>query len=181
VGLLIVFGLGFLAAIFTIYNQKTDELDQSKSDLSNAGTTIAELEDQIGTQQDQINSLNARIDSLNQTIADLETQNEELASEQDSFNLQIALLRARADVLSAQLELQEGNPTQARVLIQSAEQTLTVIETLLPEDLKDIVGPLQSRLELAISGIEEDPETSMTDLSKVAGDLQEIENAKVWE
>lgn len=177
VGLLIVFGLGFLAAIFTIYNQKVDELDQSKGDLSSAGTTIKDLEIQITALQNQIDSLNVQIDSLDQAIVDLETQNEELVSKQDGFNLQIALLRARADVASAQVELFDENPAKARVLLESVSQGLDTIESLLPDDLKDVVTPLKSRLELAVGGLETDPETAIADLGILAADLLEIENA----
>jgi uncharacterized coiled-coil protein SlyX len=177
VGLLIVFGLGFLAAIFTIYNQKVAELDQSKGDLSSAGTTIDELEDQISTQQDQIDVLNAQIDSLAQEITDLESQNQDLLSERDGFNLQIAILKARADVVSAQVELFDENPAKARVLLESVSQTLDTIESLLPEDVQDVVAPLKSRLELVVGGIETDPETAIADLGILAADLLEIENA----
>lgn len=177
VGLLVVFGLGFLTAIFTIYNPKVSELDQSKNNLNNAGSTISELEDQIGNLQGQIDGLNGQMDSSNQTISDLETQNQELSALQDGFLLHIALLKARTDVVSAQVELYEGNPAQARVLLESTSQTLTLIESLLPDDLKDVVAPLQNRLELAIGEIDEDPETAIADLSILAGDLLEIENA----
>ena len=131
----------------------------------------------MGSLQDQISGLNGDISTLNQQIADLETQNQDLAAQQDSFNLQIALLNARADVVSAQVELYENNPAQARVLLESASQTLTTIENLLPEELKDVVAPLQNRLELAIGEIEDNPETAIADLSILAGDLLEIENA----
>lgn len=177
VGLLIVFGLGFLAAIFTIYNQKVSELDQSKGDLSSAGTTIKDLEIQISALQIQIDNLNAQIDSLNQTITDLEAQNEELVSEQDGFNLQNALLRGRADVVSAQVELFNENPAKARVMLESVSQTLDTIESLLPEDLKDVVAPLKSRLELAVGGLETDTNTAIADLGILAADLLEIEDA----
>lgn len=176
-GLLVIFGFGFLTAIFTIYNPKVDELDQSKNQLSNAGTTVSELEDQIDALQDQIDGLNGQIDTLTQEITDLETKNQELSAQQDGFNLHIALLRARADVVSAQVELYEGNPAQARVLLENTSQTLTTIETLLPDDLKDVVAPLQNRLELAIGEIDDDPETAIADLGILAGDLLEIENA----
>ena len=176
-GLLIVFGLGFLAAIFLIYNPKVDELDQSENNLNDAGTTISSLEDQIDGLQDQINGLNSQIDSLTQQITDLETENQELLAEQDGFNLHIALLKARTDVVSAQVELYEENPAQARVLLEGTSQTLTTIETLLPNDLKDVVAPLQNRLELAIGELEDDPETAIADLDILAGDLLEIENA----
>ncbi len=177
VGLLIVFGLGFLAAVFTIYNSTVDELDQSKNDLSGAGTTITDLENQINAQQEQIDGLNSQIDTLNQAIDDLETKNQALSDQQNGFYLHIALLSARTDVVSAQVELYEGNPAQARVLLESAGQTLILIETLLPDDLKDVVAPLQNRLELAIGEIDDEPETAIADLSILAGDLLEIENA----
>ncbi len=177
VGLLIVFGIGYLVAIFTIYNPKVDELDQSNGNLSTAETTIAELEDQIDGLQNEINELNDQIETLNQQILDLETQNQELVAEQDGFNLHIALLSARTDVVSAQVEIYEDNPAQARVLLENTSQTLSTIETMLPDDLKGVVAPLQTRLELAVSEIDEDPETAIADLSILANDLLEIENA----
>jgi DNA repair exonuclease SbcCD ATPase subunit len=180
-GLLIVFGLGFLTAVFTIYNPKLDELNQSQNGLDGARTTIAELEAQINAKQSEINNLSEEINMLNLKVEALETEKQELSEKQDSYNLQITLLQARADVASAQVKIYEENPTQARVLLESASQTLATIETLLPEDLKDVVAPLQTRLELAIGEINNDPETAIIDLGKISGDLREIENAKVWE
>jgi regulator of replication initiation timing len=176
-GLLVIFGLGFLAAIFTIYTPKVDELDQSKRDLDQAGSTITGLEDQIAALQDQIDGLDGQIDTLNQKITDLETQNQALLAEQAGFNLHIALLKTRADVVSAQVELFDQNPAQARILLANTDQNLATIESLLPDDLKDVVTPLQTRLELAINEIDTDPETAIDDLGILAGDLLEIENA----
>jgi hypothetical protein len=177
VGLLIVFGFGFLTAVFTIYNPKVDQLDQSQSDLNGAGTTIDELESQINIQQGEVDNLNNQIDALNQKVESLENDKQGLYEQQDQFNLQVALLKARADVVSAQVELYEGNPAQARVLLESTDQSLTTIESLLPDDLKDVVEPLQNRLDLAIGEIENDIDTAIADLSILAGDLLEIENA----
>jgi len=176
-GLLVIFGLGFLTAVFTIYTPKVDELGQSQNDLSGAGITITDLENQISTLQNQIDELNGQIDTLNQEIDGLEAKNQALQADQDSFNLNIALLKARSEVVSAQVELYAGNLAQARILLQSTDQTLTTIETLLPDDLKDVVTPLRTRLELAISEIDTDPETAIKDLGILAGDLLEIENA----
>ena len=177
VGLLVVFGLGFLAAVFSIYSTKVEELEQSKSDVSNAGTTIQDLESQVAALQDQIDGLNGQINTLNQKIEDLENQNQALLETHNGFNLHIALLRARVDVVSAQVEIFDENPAQARVLLENTDQTLTEIETLLPDDLKDVVTPLRTRLDLAISEIDTDPETAIDDLGILAGDLLEIENA----
>lgn len=177
VGLLIIFCLGFLTAVFTIYNQKADELNQSQNELGGAGTTISELEAQITDQQNEIESLNTNIKSLNMKVEALEGENLDLIGKQDNFHLHIALLKARADVVSAQVELYEENPAHARVLLESASLALIKIESLLPEDLKDVVAPLQSRLELAVGGIDDDPETAIADLGILASDLLEIEDA----
>ena len=176
-GLLVVFGLGFLTAIFTIYMPKVDELDQSQGDLNQAGSTITGLEDQIAALQDQNAELGGQIDTLNQKIADLETQNQALLTEQESFKLHIALLKTRAEVISAQVELYDQNPAQARILLANTDQNLATIQELLPNDLQDVVTPLQTRLELAIGEIDTDPETAIDDLGILAGDLLEIENA----
>lgn len=174
-GLLIVFGFGFLAAMFALYNPKTDELGQTQNDLESAGSTISELEGQISAQQDEIARLNDEISTLNQEISNLEDSQQALQEKEDGYHLQIALVKIRADVVRAQVELYEGNPAQARVLLESAHQALTTVETLLSDDF--VVSPLQNRLELAIGEIEDDPETALADLNILAGDLLEIENS----
>ena len=180
-GLLIFFGMGFLTAVYTLYNPVVDELDQLQTNFNNAETSILELETQINDQQVEIRKLTEQIDSITLEIEALENEKQSLSEDQDRFNLHIALLQARADVVSGQVKLYETNPTQGRVLLQSASQNLTNVKSLLPDDLKDVITPLQTRLELAIGGINSDLETAITDLSKIAGDLREIENAKVWE
>jgi len=176
-GLLVIFGLGFLTAVFAIYTPKVDELGKSLIDLKSAGDTITDLEAQISTLENQISNLNSQIDVLSQEIDDLEAQNQALQVDQDSSNLHNALLKARSDVATAQAEIHVENTAQARVLLQSTNQTLDMIENLLPDDLKDVVSPLRTRLELAISEIETDPETAIKDLGILTGDLLEIENA----
>lgn len=176
-GLLIVFGLGYLTAIFTIYTPKVDELDQSGKNLDNAQSTIIELESEINAQQNEIDRLGGQINDLKTEISNLETENQAFVEEQIGFHLQIALLKTRSDVISAQVELYQENPAQARLILDSASQNLAMIESLLPDDLKDVVSPLQNRLELAVGEIEDDPETAIADLAILAGDLLEIENA----
>jgi hypothetical protein len=187
-GLLIVFGLGFLTAIFTFYSQKVDELDQSGKILDSAQSTITGLESEINAQQNeidrlgvQIQNLETEISNLETEISNLETKNQELedqlVEEQSKYYLQITLLKTRSDVISAQVAIYQENPAQARLLLDSASQNLTTVGSLLPEDLKDVVSPLQNRLELAMGEIEDDPETAIADLAILAGDLLKIENA----
>jgi len=178
VGLLVVFGVGFLTAVFVIYNPKVDELDQSKNNLDSAGTTISGLEAQIIDQQDEIDRLKLQVDALNLLIDDLEKElqilSETQSKTQDDFNLHIALLKTRMDIANAHIEIYEGNIAQARVLLTKAHQGLTTIESLLPEDWKEVVPRLKSRLDLAIEGINDDPESTMDDLIIISGDLLQI-------
>jgi uncharacterized coiled-coil DUF342 family protein len=176
-GLLIVFGVGFLAATFTIYTQKVDELDQSRNNFDRAQTTITELESEINAQHNEIDRLGDQISNLESEVSDLETENQALVEKQTEFHLQITLLKTRSDVISAQVELYQENPAQARLLLESASQNLTTVGSLLPDDLKDVISPLQNRLELALGEIEDDLETAIADLAILAGDLLEIENA----
>lgn len=178
VGLLVIFGVGFLTAVFFIYNPKVEELNQSQNDLDNAGTTISKLEAQINDQQDEIDRLNAQVDTLNLQIDDLEKEKQGLSETQskiqDDFNLQIALLKTRTDIANAHIEIYEGNIAQARVLLTKANQGLTTIEFLLSEDWKEVIPRLKSRLELAINSINDDPELTMDDLIIISGDLLQI-------
>ena len=145
--------------------------------LDDAQATIMELESEINAQQNEIDRLGGQINDLDAEISKLETENQALVEEQIGFQLQIALLKTRSDVISAQVELYQENPAQARLVLDSASQNLTTVESLLPDDLKDVVSPLQNRLELAMGEIEDDPETAIADLAILAGDLLEIENA----
>jgi len=180
VGLLVVFGVGFLTAVFVIYNPKVDELDQSKNNLDSAGTTISELEAQISDQQDEIDRLNSQVDTLNLQIDGLEKElqvlSETQSKTQDDFNLHLALLKTRTDIANAHIEIYEGNIAQARLLLTKAHQGLTIIESLLSEEWKEVIPRLKSRLDLAIDGINDDPESTMDDLIIISSDLLQIKN-----
>ena len=79
------------------------------------------------------------------------------------------------DIADAHIEIYEGNIAQARVLLTKAHQGLTTIESLLSEDWKEVVPRLKSRLDLAIEGINDDPESTMDDLIIISGDLMQIQ------
>ena len=176
-GLIIIFGLGFLTAVFTVYNSKVSELGQAQTKIVDANQAATDLQAQITGLENDIAALNTQITALNGKIDTLEAENQALLDQQHGYELRIALLDARSDVVGAQVELYEGNLPQARILLENTGNTLTLIESLLPEDLQSVISALQGRLELAIGEIETDPETAIADLSILAGDLLEIENA----
>ena len=175
-GILVVIGLGFLAAVFLIYQPKVDELNRAYANLEEIKATLAAQEEQIASLEGQVSDLNGQIDALNGQIEDLQNEKQSLLDAQDAYEVQIALLQARADVLGAQVALYEDNPAQARTLLDDTAARLETISTLLPEDMQDVVTPLQARLDLAVSELDTSPETAIKDLSILAGDLLEIEN-----
>ena len=173
-GLLIIFGLGFVTAIFTIYNPIVSDLNQANSSLESADTEIADLDDQV-------DSLGSQIDTLTTKSTDLETRNQELLADQDTYELQIAVLTARVDIANAQIALYTDNPAQARIHLENTTESLKTIANLLPTDQKAVVNPLQSRLDLAIGEIDSDPETAIADLAILAGNLLELETSLMGE
>jgi hypothetical protein len=173
-GLLIIFGLGFITAVFTIYYPKVNELDNSKAELSTSDTTIADL-------QDRVDSLQGQIDSITAQNANYETRNQELLAEQNTLDLQLAILTARMDVANAQVALYAKNPVQGRIHLENTSNTLATIVTLLPAEQQDVVKPMQSRLELASGEIISDPQTAIADLTILASNLLELETSLLGE
>ncbi len=169
-GLLIVFGLGFLAAVYLLYRpevQSNRELSsQIQSEQQVAAEQAAELENQIGVLEAQIEDLQP-----------LATENEQLIAVQDGFDLHISILDARLDVSNALLALAVDDPARARVALERTGDALTKVSGLLPEDQREIVTALQQRLDLVLDEMEDDPYAAQSDLDVLAKSLLEMEDA----
>jgi uncharacterized protein HemX len=168
-GILVIIGLGFLAAVFLIYQPKVAELNQAYANLENIQATLTAQDAQIADLENQVASLEQQLESL-------QGENATLLSTQSDCQLHTALLQARANVMDAQVALYAENPTQARTLLEDTGELLNSVETMLPKDTQGVIAPLQARLDLALSELETDPDTAIKDLSILAGDLLEIEN-----
>ncbi len=168
-GILVIIGLGFLAAVFLIYQPKVAELNQAYANLEDVQATLT-------AQDAQIADLENQVASLEQQLENLQGENTTLLNIQSGCQLHIALLQARANVIEAQVALYAENPTQARTLLEDTGELLNSVETMLSKDMQDVIAPLQARLDLALSELETAPDTAIKDLSILAGDLLEIEN-----
>jgi chromosome segregation ATPase len=146
-----------------------DELNQAYANLENIKATLA-------AQDEQIADLENQVASLEQQIENLQGENTTLLDTQNDCQLHTALLQARVNVINAQVALYEENPNQASALLEDTGELLNAVETMLPEDMKGVIAPLQARLDLALSELETAPDTATKDLSILAGDLLEIEN-----
>jgi TolA-binding protein len=164
-GILILMGIGFLAAILLFYVPMRDQANNLRVELNQS--------------EQRIEALNQTIDQREQRIQDLqslETRNQELEAELQQTNLHIAILQARNDVAAARLALNEDTVAQARIALSKTSDTLDSIASLLPANQRDVVTSMQQRLDLALSGIENDQYAASSDLDVLATNLTELEN-----
>ncbi len=173
-GLLIVFGLGFITAIFTLYQPSVAELraavQAKESELlqasQDAQTQIAELEEQV-----------AEYRPLGTENENLLSENEQLRQQQSETDLHIAILNARVDVASARLALIGDDPARAQVALDQTADTLVEIEALLPPEQSGMVTALEQRLAFVLDEIEEDVYAAQSDLDVLGKSLLELEDA----
>jgi hypothetical protein len=164
-GILILMGIGFLAAILLFYVPMRDRVNNLQLELNQSEQRIESLTQTIDQREQRIQELQA-----------LETRNQELEGQLQQANLHVAILQARNDVASARLALSEDNVAQARIALSNTSGTLDKIASLLPANQRDVVTTMQQRLDLALSGIENDQYAASSDLDVLATNLTELEN-----
>lgn len=173
-GILIVFGLGLLAAIFLLYRpeaQKAEAAQQAaQAELSQAHAQVTDLESQVAGLQEQIASLQP-----------LKETNTQLLAAQDSLNLHIAILDARLDVANALLALAEQDGARALVILAQTDTTLDRIGQLLAPEQLNTITSMKQRLELVLTEIEVDPYAAQSDLDVLATNLLQLQDALITE
>ncbi|MFQ5616227.1 MAG: hypothetical protein ACE5GO_07190 [Anaerolineales bacterium] len=165
-GLLVVFGLGVIAAIFLFYLPKVRELTSINDKLALANAEITNLEGQIET-------LNTRIEELSA----LEDTNQTLQDDLRMAGLHIHLLSALADVHAAQFALALGDIDNARLQLNNTPNALATLQETLEPDQQQAVDLMKQRLELAISELDNDPFAAQSDLEVLANSLIQLENS----
>lgn len=173
-GLLIIFGLGVITGIFTLYRPTVRESQQK----------AAQYSQEIQSAEGQITDLNAQISDLNSTISGLETykgKNEELLVEKRNLELHIAILNVRLDVSNALVAINQDDPAQAQVILKMTSDNLDQISSYLPNEQKDVVVDLKTRLGLVLDAISTDPDTAQTDLVIIGSKLLQLEDSLLSE
>jgi cell division protein FtsL len=169
-GLLIIFGLGFITAIFTLYRPA----------VQGSEVKIQQLNADINSKESKILDLQNQISDLNNQIAELmplEKTNNDLLATQVDFQLHVAILDARVDIATALLSLKEDDNAQALVILDKTDQTLDTIGRLLEPAQRDVVASMTQRLELVMSEIDDDPYAAESDLDVLATNLLQLEDA----
>lgn len=158
-GILIIFGIGFAAAVYTVY---TPAVAEQK-------ITVGELADA----QAQITDLSAQISALDTALQESDAK----LLEQSKFELHIAVLNARVDVANARLMIAEDNAAGAQLALEKTAETLARIKSLMPVAQGEVVTSMEQRLELVLTEIAENPFAAGSDLNVLATDLLQLEDA----
>jgi hypothetical protein len=157
-GLLVVAGLGALAAIWFLYRPQADALARSQEQLEQAQQKISDLESEI-----------VRLNSL-------DNQNKALQADLENANQHIMILSALSQVNTARLALATEDPATARASLMNTSRTLNELANLAQPEQGEVLAAMQSRLELALEGIDNDAFAAQSDLGVLATNLERLEN-----
>lgn len=169
IAILIVFGLGFIVAVFLLYLPTRQNLTATQSELRAARQEVENV--QTGADQ-EITQLQNRIAELEA----LETRNQELLEETQDTRLHVVLLGVLSDVYRAQLALEQEDPTRANLALAKTGEKLDQMSELLPAGQAEVVSDMQERLDLALAEISDDVFAAQSDLLVLVNMLQELEN-----
>ncbi len=161
-GVLVILSLGFLAATFVFYLPTSRTLSQTQRDVEQANQRIAEIEADLDAETERISALRSEKEVLDEELA--------------RANLHISILSALADVNAARLSLALDDPGSARLALTNTPDTLTDLADLVGDEQTELVAMMQSRLALALSGVEDDPFAAQSDLEVLANNLVKLEN-----
>jgi hypothetical protein len=160
---LILLGAGALLIIFTMYAPIRSELKSANQELQKASSQY-------------INELQEAKQEIKR-LSGLDEENITLQDELYQSNLYIIVLQARIDVANAQLALSEGDYSRASLALSKTSGRLEKLTSLLPSEQREVIGALQTRLDLALSEIEAGDPAAMADLGVLAMKLLELEDA----
>lgn len=162
-GLLIVFALGFLAAVYAVY-RPSNQAQQGE---------INGLRAELEAANSQVEALEERVESLEPLIA----ENETLLATQGDLKLHIAILNARVDIANARLALDDEDAAGALVSLENTGDALQTMKTLLPLNQREVATAMQQRLNLVLEEVEAEPYAAQSDLDVMAKRLLELEHA----
>jgi hypothetical protein len=157
-GMAIVFGLGFLTALFLLYVPARQIIEDYKSAVEQANQQIESLNTEVGKSQE-----------IAQKFQDSQTK---LMDEEFLQNV----LRARVDVTNAMLALANNDLEKAKTYLSTTKVKLIHLESFVQSDQVKTVTDMQARLELVVNEIETDPYAASSDLDVLSTSLQQLED-----
>jgi TolA-binding protein len=164
-GIFIVFGIGFLVALFALYQPAINETREVQSELESANEQIADL-------QAEVSALEGEIDSLQ----GVQEQADELQAQLDENEVEMLILRARASVAQARLSLFTEEENQFTLYWDTTMDALSRIKAQLPSSQQDAIESLEQRMILVADEFAESPDAAQSDLEIIGNRLLELQD-----
>lgn len=163
---LVVFSLGALAVVWLLYQPASARIAQTNQQLAGLQSDLAEADSRIADLEDRVQELRA-----------FEAENQTLRDELHATQMHITLLSALEDVLTARLALAADDPGSGHSALGQTDQKLEQLKNMVATDQVGVVEDMQSRLSLAINEMERDTFASQSDLDILANNLKLLEEA----
>ncbi len=155
-GVLIVLGIGFVAALLLFYMPLRRQAAAQTNELNAAQSRISQLESQLAEKSQLEKAYQESLQRLKQ--ADLQN---------DMLNLQM-------EIATARIALYENKKDQAQIALQNASAILKAIQSRASASQRAALSEMETRLNLAMSGLEKDTFAAQSDLNVLARSLSEF-------
>jgi len=169
-GFLILFGLGFIAAIFLFYIPARQQTNTLRADLQ---ASQQQATQSVNASQQKVSDLENQV----QQLSTLDSKNKDLQTALEQAQLHIAILSARTDVATAQLALEKKDTSKAHVALSQTPKTLDSMSSMLASNQQKLIEDMKARLTLADGEIDSNAFAAQSDLTVLATSLLELENA----
>ncbi|GAB4472973.1 MAG: hypothetical protein Kow0088_07910 [Anaerolineales bacterium] len=155
-GILILVGIGFVAAILVFYMPLRRENAIQATELSKTQARITELEGQLAEK------------------AQLEKQYQDALERLKMADFQNNVLNLQVEIASARVYLYENKQELAATALKNAQSILKALQTAASPAQRPALNEMEARLNLAIAGIEKDIYAAQSDLDVLARSLSDF-------
>lgn len=169
-GFLVVFGLGAVLVVLTLYIPARRGIQQADQDYMELQVEYQAVLKQVEQQKSELEHNTSR-------LSELETLNQSLGEQLDMAKLHVVILSLRADVTQARLALAKGDPSRAQIALNKTPDTLKVLVGMLKPAQRDTIVDMQDRLAQIQEEIGNTTNTAQLELDMLATGLLELENA----
>jgi hypothetical protein len=168
-GILIIFLLGFLAAMITLYSPSQNELQKVKTELQLAKEKMTSLETDFTKQVTELSTKQKDLVSAQEQIDNLQ-------GEVDKSAIHVKLLRVLSEIHQAHLALANEDVSFAQLYLKETPKALEELGTLLGDEYKDLAKDLHARLQQVLGEMDKDLFAAKSDLNVMEEKLLRLES-----
>lgn len=131
-GVLIVFGIGFVAATWLLYKPARNAAAEAQAAATKAAQQAQDAQGQLLSAQSQIKSLQQKLDEVQGQVS--------------GAQMTAALATAKAEVYATRLALKDGDETGARLHAEALANALAALKDVVPSEHQDVVTDMQAQV-----------------------------------